>query len=155
MGKNSFLGGVAKFTLAAATVAGICYMFKDEIRGSKAYQELEVDDKLSKAKTAIKDTTTTIKEKAQEKAPWLSNESEIIDDNEIILDGAAPAERDYVSLDPEEASDSQEAAAQEETPEEAADSADSAVEAEDAITEDEELVPADDASDNDADTIVM
>ncbi len=158
MGKNSFFGGLAKFTLAAAAVTGICYMFKDEIKSSKAYQDLDVDNKIQKAKTAIKDTTTAIKEKAQEKAPWLSNEESIIDDNEIILDDAAPSERDYVSLDSDGAA--YEAAAEAPADEEAEAPADEDAEApvtedEEPVAEDEELVTEDTPSDNDADTILM
>lgn len=141
MGKHSFFGGLAKLTVAAAAVTGVCYLFKDEIKGSKAYQELEMDDKIQKAKTAIKDTTATIKEKAQEKAPWLSNEDEIIDDDEIILNNAEPSERDYVPL-------SSDAAAFDAAAKESAD---------DTVPYEEEPIPSEEekVSDNDADTILM
>ena len=53
MAKHDFLGSLAKFTVAAAAVAGVCYAFKDEIRGTKTYQDLnekyDVDGKVEKA----------------------------------------------------------------------------------------------------------
>ncbi len=114
MAKHSLLGNVVKIAAAAAAVSGICYLFKDEIKGSKAYQQLDVEEKISKAKTAIKDTKNQIKEKA----PWANTEQDIIEDDEIILDSNAPKERDYVSLDGEETKTEEVAADEELIPEE-------------------------------------
>ena len=114
MAKHGLLGGLVKFTVAAAAVSGICYLFRDEIKTSKTYQKYEVDEKISKAKNVVKDKTATIKEKAaaiKEKAPW----SKATD--EIILDGET-ADRDYVSLDSEKVAE-----AAEEVKEAAADAA--------------------------------
>ncbi len=118
MGKHSFFGGLLKFTVAAAAVSGICYMFKDEIKGSKAYQELKVDDKIQKAKSTIKDTTETIKDKTEQikekAAKYMNNEDEIIDDDEIILGSeGGTSERDYLSINPETAEAATEEAASE------------------------------------------
>ncbi len=53
MGK--FFKGVVKFSVAAAAVGGLCYAFKDKIRESKVYQDNNVDEKINKVKTTIKD----------------------------------------------------------------------------------------------------
>ena len=58
------LNGVIKFTVAAAAVSGICYLFRDDLKSSKTYQKYEVDEKINKAKTVVKDKTATIKDKA-------------------------------------------------------------------------------------------
>jgi len=56
MGK--FFKGVVKFSVAAAAVGGLCYAFKDKIRESKVYQDNNVDEKINKVKTTIKDKMT-------------------------------------------------------------------------------------------------
>ena len=102
MAKHCFLGGVVKFTVAAAAVSGICYLFRDDLKSSKTYQKYDVDEKISKAKTVVKDKTATIKDKAatlKEKAPWAKNSSE--DTDEAVDD----AVRDYVEIDAEEAAE--------------------------------------------------
>lgn len=152
MAKHDFFGGLAKFTVAAAAVAGVCYAFKDEIRGTKTYKDLnekyDVDSKLEKAaikakesgvaaKAKIKETATTVKSKVDEKLEAMKEEDEMIDDSEIILaEDEAPAERDYVSIKSED-----EAKESEESPKESKEDADG-IELEDASTDeqDEEAV---------------
>ncbi len=118
MAKRDFFGGLAKFTVAAAAVAGVCYAFKDEIRGTKTYQDLnekyDVDGKVEKAvakaketginaKAKVKETAATVKSKVDEKMESMKEEEEIIDDSEIILDeDDTPDERDYVAIKTEE-----------------------------------------------------
>lgn len=118
MAKHDFLGSLAKFTVASAAVAGVCYAFKDEIRGTKTYQDLnekyDVDGKVEKAvakaketgvtaKAKVKETAATVKSKVDEKMESMKEEEEIIDDSEIILDeDETPNERDYVSIKTEE-----------------------------------------------------
>ncbi|MGN0436815.1 MAG: hypothetical protein ACI4D8_09330 [Wujia sp.] len=104
--------GVVKFTVAAATVTGVCYLFKDKIKQSKFYQEYDVDGKLDKVKNTI-----------IEKLPKsdVENEEDIVDDDEIFFEEAeADTTRDYVSLDAEHtAGDSEESSDDEATDEEA------------------------------------
>ena len=105
MAKNSFLGGVVKFTVAAAAVSGICYLFRDDLKSSKTYQKYDVDEKISKAKTVVKDKAATIKDKAEtlkEKAPWANKSSDNVDEavEEVV--------RDYVEIDADEAADAAE-----------------------------------------------
>ena len=66
MAKHGLLGGLVKFTVAAAAVSGICYLFRDDIKTSKTYQKYEVDEKISNAKNVVKDKTATIKDKAKD-----------------------------------------------------------------------------------------
>jgi hypothetical protein len=108
MAKHCFLGGVIKFTVAAAAVSGICYLFRDDLKSSKTYQKYEVDEKISKAKNVVKDKTATIKDKAaslKEKAPWAKN-------NEDAADEIEDAVRDYVEIDTDEAEEKVEDAAE-------------------------------------------
>lgn len=127
MAKHSFLGGIITFTAAAATVAGLCYVFKDEIKGSKPYQDLndkyDVDSKIntaaSKAKTAkselkakasdIKTKASDIKDDIMEKASQASwkkdDEDEIFDEDEIILNDSCSNCRDYVPLNSDDEND--------------------------------------------------
>ncbi len=88
---------LVKVTVAAAAVGGICYAFKDKIKGSKVYQEYDVDNKIAKVKSTIK-----------EKMPKSSNnEKDYVEDDEIFFDDldADVTERDYVSIEPDAADD--------------------------------------------------
>ena len=49
--------GLAKFTVAAAVVGGVCYAFKDQIKESSIYKDYDVDGKIKKAKKMIDDLT--------------------------------------------------------------------------------------------------
>lgn len=93
MGK--ILKGVAKFAVATAAVGGLCYVFKDQIKESKLYKEYDVDTKIQKVKTTIKDKIPNLFEK----------EEDIVDENEIFFDDldltAEDMERDYVDIDAE------------------------------------------------------
>ncbi len=121
MGRHSFLEGLATFTVAAVTVAGICYLFKDEIKGTKTYQDLndkyDVDSKINlaadKAKNAAskaKDTAFELKDKAfvvkddlmDKYNQMKGSEENLFDDDEIILDESDVEERDYVRVDNED-----------------------------------------------------
>lgn len=129
---NSLFGGLFKVTAAAAAVAGIAYLFKDEIKGTEAYQTLnnkyDVDTKLSQAAKKAKEAAYVAKDKAKEaavvakdkaydlkdkakdaykKSPWASGSDEdIFEDDEIVLneDGAEET-RDYVEIKTDEAAD--------------------------------------------------
>ncbi len=91
MGK--LLKGVAKFAVATAAVGGLCYVFKDQIKESKLYKEYDVDTKIQKVKTTIKEKMPNLFEK----------EEDIVDENEIFFDDldltAEDMERDYVDID--------------------------------------------------------
>lgn len=51
MGKGKFL----KATAAIAAIGGVCYVFRDKIKNSTVYQSLDVDDKVEKVKSTIKE----------------------------------------------------------------------------------------------------
>lgn len=111
MGK--VLKSLVKVTVAAAAVGGLCYAFKDKIKGSKVYQEYDVDNKIAKVKSTIK-----------EKMPKSSdNEKDYVEDDEIFFDDldADVTERDYVSIEPDAADDNSEAETAEEKTESAED----------------------------------
>ena len=65
--------GLLKFTVAAATLGGVCYAFKDKIRETKVYQDHDMDNK-------IKKVTKTIKEKIP---AVFDNEADYVDEDEL------------------------------------------------------------------------
>ena len=109
---KKLLGGLFTLTAAAAAVAGVAYLFKEEIRETKTYKDLnekyDVDTKISKAASKAKDTAYDLKDKAKVAAKDLkakadewkaTNDDDIFEDDEIILDGEGVSEeRDYVSI---------------------------------------------------------
>lgn len=85
--------GIVKITVAAAAVGGLCYAFKDKIKESQVYKDYDVDNKINKVKTTLK-----------EKMPKVfDNEEDYVDEDEIFFDdldlAAEDVERDYVSID--------------------------------------------------------
>lgn len=91
MGK--LVKGIVKFTAAAAAVGGLCYIFKDKIKETQVYKDYDVDGKINKVKTTIK-----------EKMPkFFENEEDFVEDDEIFFDDldltADDVERDYVDIE--------------------------------------------------------
>lgn len=97
MGK--MLKGLVKFTVAAATVSGVCYLFKDKIKESHVYEDYNIDDKIKKVKKTIKEKMPNPFEK----------EEDIVAEDEIFFDdldfSAENAERDYVSINSDDEAD--------------------------------------------------
>ena len=104
MGK--FFKGVVKFSVAAAAVGGLCYAFKDKIRESKVYQDNNVDEKINKVKTTIKD-----------KMPKIFDNEDDIEEDDLFADDLdlemEDANRDYVTITPDDSEKSEGAAAEE------------------------------------------
>lgn len=102
MGK--FFKGVVKFTVAAGTVAGLCYVFKDKIKETKVYQDNNVDEKIQKVKTTIK-----------EKMPKVFDNEDDIEEDDLFSDDldleVEDTNRDYVTIDPDADADKTEEAA--------------------------------------------
>lgn len=115
MGK--FFKGVVKFSVAAAAVCGLCYAFKDKIRESKVYQDNNVDEKINKVKTTIKD-----------KMPKIFDNEDDIEEDDLFADDLdlemEDANRDYVTINPDDSEKSEEAAAEEPVEEAKAEDAD-------------------------------
>lgn len=90
MGK--FFKGIVKITVAAAAVGGICYAFKDKIKESQVYKDYDMDNKIKKVKTTLKDKMPKI----------FDNEDDYIEDEDIFFDdldlAAEDIDRDYVSI---------------------------------------------------------
>ena len=111
MGK--FFKGVVKFSVAAAAVGGLCYAFKDKIRESKVYQDNNVDEKINKVKTTIKDKMPKIFD--------IEEDDLFADDLDLEMEDA---NRDYVTINPDDSEKSEEAAAEEPVEEAKAEDAD-------------------------------
>lgn len=102
MGK--FVKNLLKVTAATAAVGGLCYAFKDKIKESKVYKDYDVDEKLNKVKTTIK-----------EKMPKVfDNEEDYVEDDEIFFEdedfNPEDSSRDYVSINNEPAAEADAAA---------------------------------------------
>ena len=82
--------GLFKFTVAAAAVGGIAYACKDQIKESQVYKDYDVDGKIQKVKSTIK-----------EKMPKSEDFDEEFEEVEDIEDDITNEEAGYVSLDPE------------------------------------------------------
>lgn len=107
MGK--ILKGLVKFSVAAATVGGICYVFKDQIRESKVYKDNDMDEKIKKVTQTIKDKIPAV----------FDNEEDYVDEDEIFFDdldlSAEDMEREYVSITPSESTEAAEVPTEEAT----------------------------------------
>ena len=126
MGRRNPLGSLLAITATAAAVAGVAYLFKEEIRETQTYKDLnekyDVDTKIKTYSEKARDTAYELKDKAKVAAKDLktkadewkaSQEDDIFEDDEIILDSFdsdfidedAAADRDYVSVDLNKAAD--------------------------------------------------
>ena len=108
MGIGKMVGGVFKLGVAALAVAGVCSLFKDEIRETETYkkanEKYDVDTKVQKATAKVKSTTLDAAKKVSEtaknvKEKWSAAEDEAVADSEIILNEGETGDREYVSLD--------------------------------------------------------
>lgn len=113
MSKKSFLGKTLAVIGAAAAIGGVCYIYRDKIKESKLYKDLDVDDKIDKAKKFI-----------TEKMPMNKNDdSEFFDEDEYFADAsdltdvpadvseeAMPVNRGYVSVTPSAQEEAEQAA---------------------------------------------
>ena len=105
---------LVKVGVAAAAVGGICYAFKDKIKESKVYQDNNVDEKINKVKTTIKD-----------KMPKIFDNEDDIEEDDLFADDLdlemEDADRDYVTINPDDSEKSEDAAAEEPAEEKAED----------------------------------
>ena len=89
MARKGLLGKLFTVAAAAAAISGACYIFRDKIKASKLYEELDVDDKLHSLKNMLK------KEE---------DEEDFFEEDEYIFNtDEDDSNRTYVSLNPESA----------------------------------------------------
>lgn len=89
MAKKSLLGKLFTIAAAAAAIGGACYIFKDKIKASKLYEDLDVDDKLHSLKNILKKN---------------DDEEDFFDEDEYIFNTEEDdSNRTYVSLNAEPA----------------------------------------------------
>lgn len=103
------MGKLFKAVVAAAAIGSVCYVFKDKIKATKAYQTLGVDEKVEKVKTTIKDKMP-IKDESERDYFTLSDDDQTSEDNQTTDDISeeavteAAAEADEIEAVTEEAS---------------------------------------------------
>lgn len=84
------MGKLFKALVAAAAVGSVCYVFKDKIKATKAYQTLGVDEKVEKVKTTIKDKMP-IKDDTERDYFTLNDADQATDDAEEAVDASEEA----------------------------------------------------------------
>ena len=53
---------LTKLALTLAAAGGVCYLFKDKLKATKAYQTVESNDTIKKAKAAASDSYHKVKD---------------------------------------------------------------------------------------------
>lgn len=84
------MGKLFKAVVAAAAIGSVCYVFKDKIKATKAYQTLGVDEKVEKVKTTIKDKMP-IKDDAERDYFTLSDDDQTGEDKQADDDNSEEA----------------------------------------------------------------
>lgn len=86
MGNHKFLKAVT----AVAAIGGVCYLFKDKIKETSIYQSMDVDDKVEKVKTTIKEKVPAKVEEAKEYFTMNNDDcdGDAGDDNDINVEFA-------------------------------------------------------------------
>ncbi|MGN0396351.1 MAG: hypothetical protein ACI4EF_13390 [Coprococcus sp.] len=74
------MGKLFKAVVAAAAIGSVCYVFKDKIKATKAYQTLGVDEKVEKVKTTIKDKMP-VKDEGERDYFTLNNDEPVSENN--------------------------------------------------------------------------
>lgn len=75
---------LTKLALTLAAAGGVCYLFKDKIKTSKAYQTVESNDTMKKAKEAAADTYHRVKDSDTIKKIKESDTVKKIKDNDNV-----------------------------------------------------------------------
>ena len=120
MARRGLFGSLLTVGVAVGAAAGIAYLFRDEIRNTEKYKQLnekyDVDTKIRQAADKAKDTAYDLKDKAKDTAfdlkdmaveKWneiKAKEEDIIDEDELFFEDGDEdsAERDYVTINPDE-----------------------------------------------------
>lgn len=87
MAKKGFLGTVISVAATLAAVGGACYIFRDKIKESKLYKDLNMDDHLM-----------NLKNYWDEHKPCKETEEDFFDEDEFIFEDADTSDRNYVSV---------------------------------------------------------
>ena len=89
MAKKGLLGKLMTAVVAGAAIGGTCYVFRDKIKASKLYEDLDVESRLTQLKSLFK------KDEDNE------DEDDFIDEDEYIFSDAdtGSTDRTYVSID--------------------------------------------------------
>ncbi len=87
MAKKGFLGTLVSVAATVAAVGGVCYIFRDKIKESKIYNDLNLDVHLANAKKYW-----------DEHKPTKNNEEDFFDEDEFIFEDVDSSDRNYVSV---------------------------------------------------------
>jgi len=89
MSKKSFIGKSLAVIGAVAAVGGVCYVFRDKIKESKIYNDLDMDDKLNKVKSFVNNHVSS---------DDYDDDDFFFDEDEDTSDFSSTANRGYVAL---------------------------------------------------------
>ncbi len=89
MAKKGFFGKLLTATAAVAAIGGTCYIFKDKIKESKLYEDLDIENRLKQLKSLLK--------KDDEEDDDFFDEDEYIFESDDTED-AEDTKRNYVPL---------------------------------------------------------
>lgn len=93
------MGKLFKAVVAAAAIGSVCYVFRDKIKATKAYQTLGVDEKVEKVKSTIKEKMP-IKDDA-ERDYFTLNDEDVASEPDTADAPEAEAEADETSASEE------------------------------------------------------
>ncbi len=94
------MGKLFKAVVAAAAIGSVCYVFRDKIKATKAYQTLGVDEKVEKVKSTIKEKMP-VKDDA-ERDYFTLNDEDVASDPDIADAPEAEAEEASASEESED-----------------------------------------------------
>ena len=89
MSKKSFIGKSLAVIGAAAAIGGVCYVFRDKIKESKIYNDLDMDEKLSKVKSFVNNNMS---------CDDYADDDFFFDEDEDTSDFSSTTNRGYVAL---------------------------------------------------------
>lgn len=100
MSKKGTIGKALAVVGAVAVVGGACYIFRDKIKDSKVYKNLDVDGKLNKVKSLINDNLPVgKKEAADDEEDFFFDEDEDISADDFFNEEDSTG-RGYTSINP-------------------------------------------------------
>ncbi len=105
MSKKGFLGKTLAAVGTIAAIGGVCYVFRDKIKESKLYKDLDVEDKVQKAKSFVSDKLPNSCDCEED-----DFEDDFFYDDDEDDSTVPPTLREYTSITPQSADENNEVA---------------------------------------------